>query len=72
MVKNKSCRNPCKECPWIKSGKHNESWPKYVSQMKNIGKIKKNEHGCHMITSDIWGYGTSIDENNICIGSKLT
>ena len=72
MEKKIPCRKPCKECPWIVKNKHNDSWPKYVEQMENIGKIKNKKHACHMITSDTWGYEKPIDESNICAGSLLT
>jgi hypothetical protein len=37
--------------------------------MSEIKTIKKTEHACHMITSDVWGMKTIIDESNVCIGS---
>jgi hypothetical protein len=72
MEKKKPCRNPCKECPWIVKNKHNDSWPKYVEQMENIGQIQQKKHACHMITFDTWGYENAINENNVCVGSILT
>jgi len=72
MEKKKPCRKPCKECPWVVKNKHNDSWPKYVEQMENIGQIQNKKHACHMITSDTWGYENVIDKNNVCVGSMLT
>jgi len=62
-------RRNCKECPWVTRFEHSRSWPKYVSKMSEIKTIKKTEHACHMITSDVWGMKTIIDESNVCIGS---
>ena len=66
-----SCRKPCKECPWINKNQHSEKFPSYVESIEKIGKIKNKEHGCHMITKDIWGYHEDINEKNVCIGAKL-
>jgi hypothetical protein len=66
-----SCRNPCKECPWTKDNPHSKKFPSYVKSIESIGKIKDNEHACHMITKDIWGYSDDINDNNVCIGAKL-
>lgn len=64
-----SCRKPCKECPWRKenSNQHNLKFRKGVDKMKSIGK---NKHACHMINSDIWGYNSQINNDNVCIGQK--
>jgi hypothetical protein len=35
--------------------------------MQSIGKIEN--HSCHMINKDVWGYKTNINEKNVCIGS---
>jgi L-rhamnose mutarotase len=60
-----SVRRSCKECPWKTSGKHSESWPEYLKAMNKIGI---DNHACHMITKDTWGYTTKIDNSNICVG----
>lgn len=59
----------CKECPWIVSNNHNENWKLNVEKMQSIGKIKDRKHKCHMISNDIWGYSSEIDESNVCFGS---
>lgn len=63
-------RKCCKECPWVTRSKHNTSWPNFVAKMKMIKKIHESRHACHMITSDVWGMKTIIDESNVCIGAK--
>jgi hypothetical protein len=35
--------------------------------MESIGKIEN--HSCHMISKDVWGYNTDINEKNVCVGS---
>jgi len=62
-------RKPCKECPWDKENPHSKSWPLYVDKIEGIKKIRDKKHACHMVTKDIWGYKSDIDENNVCIGS---
>lgn len=63
-------RKCCKECPWVTNSAHNRSWPNYVAKMMRLKKIKETRHACHMITSDVWGMKTIIDESNVCIGAK--
>lgn len=67
--KSKKCsgRKSCKECPWTTTSKHSEVWPNYVESMTSIGKIDGN-HSCHMITTDVWGYKSEINESNVCVG----
>ncbi len=65
------CRKPCSECPWTKNDQHSKNWPNYVKSLDSINKIKDGEHACHMITKDVWGYESEINEDNICLGSKL-
>jgi hypothetical protein len=36
--------------------------------MKSIGKVEN--HKCHMISNDVWGYESDVNKKNICIGSK--
>jgi hypothetical protein len=71
---NKSMENrkPCKECPWTNNNSHSKSWPNYVNSMESIGQINNKRHSCHMITSDVWGYKSTINDSNICIGSLQT
>jgi len=66
-----SCRKPCKECPWTKENAHSKKFPSYVKSIEKIGKIKDKKHGCHMITKDIWGYKSEINDENVCVGAKL-
>lgn len=66
----KSCRVPCRECPWVNISKHNDSWSSYVGTMEKVGQIENKEHGCHMITKDVWGYTNPISNENVCIGAK--
>jgi hypothetical protein len=63
----KMCRKPCKECPWKNENQHSLSFRKYSEKMESIGKIEN--HSCHMINKDVWGYKTKINEKNVCIGS---
>jgi len=63
-----SCRKPCKECPWVNYNKHSLKFRTYVDKMISIGKIKN--HKCHMISNDVWGYQSEINNKNMCIGSK--
>jgi hypothetical protein len=35
--------------------------------MESIGKIEN--HSCHMINKDVWGYNTDINDKNVCVGS---
>jgi len=60
-------RKACKECPWSKenSNSHNLKFRKGSDKMKSIGK---ENHACHMINSDIWGYKSEINSDNVCIG----
>ena len=32
----------------------------------SLGKIVN--HKCHMVSKDVWGYETAVDEKNICQG----
>lgn len=64
------CRKPCKECPWKSDTKHSKAWPSYVEKLESIGRIKDKKHACHMISTDVWGYETTINENNVCVGPK--
>lgn len=68
-LKKCSGRKACKQCPWITTSKHSQSWPGYVSSMESIGQISGKRHACHMITTDTWGYESPIDESNVCVGS---
>lgn len=61
------CRKPCPECPWKNDNQHSINFRKYSDKMKSIGKIEN--HSCHMISKDVWGYKIKIDSKNICIGS---
>ena len=61
------CRKPCKECPWTKDNPHSVKFRDYSEKMESIGKIEN--HSCHMINKDVWGYKTEIDNNNVCVGS---
>lgn len=63
-----SCRKPCKECPWTNTNQHSIKFISYFDRIKSVLKI--NTHKCHMISSDVWGYQSEIDEKNVCIGSK--
>ena len=38
-----------------------------MHMMKSIGKTEN--HSCHMINKDVWGYKTKIDIKNVCVGS---
>ena len=37
------------------------------SGARSLGKVEN--HSCHMINKDVWGYKTEIDSRNVCIGS---
>jgi hypothetical protein len=37
--------------------------------MNSLGKIQNNNHACHMITSDVWGFKSEINQKNVCIGA---
>jgi hypothetical protein len=63
-----SCRKPCKECPWSNNNQHSIKFRSYVDKMKSLGKIEN--HKCHMISKDVWGYQSDINIKNVCIGSK--
>lgn len=63
-----SCRKPCKECPWKNDNQHSLKFRTYAEKMREFGKIEN--HKCHMISSDVWGYDSDINNNNVCIGSK--
>jgi hypothetical protein len=69
MIKDTKNRKECKSCPWTNKNPHSESWKKYVDKMTSVGKINK-KHSCHMITSDVWGLKSEINEENVCVGSK--
>lgn len=64
----KNCRKPCKECPWVNENGHSIKFRQYVDKMKSLGKIEN--HKCHMISKDVWGYVSDITDKNVCIGSK--
>lgn len=59
-------RKSCKECPWKGTNSHSIKFRTYVEKMEKIGR---NKHKCHMISSDVWGYKTPVNENNICVGN---
>jgi len=61
-------RNSCKECPWKNDNQHSLKFQTYVEKMRKLGKIEN--HSCHMINKDVWGYKTNIDEKNVCVGSS--
>lgn len=61
------CRTPCKECPWKNDDQHSLKFRTYVDKMRNLGRIKN--HKCHMISSDVWGSKSNVDDKNVCIGS---
>lgn len=63
-----NCRKPCKECPFKNDNRYSLKFRNYVDKMTKIKKIKYN--ACHMITSDIWGYQSEINESNVCMGMK--
>lgn len=64
-----SKRKQCKECPWKNKDKHSLNFRGYVEKMNSIGKIENNKHACHMITNDVWGLKSEINQNNVCVGS---
>jgi tRNA A37 methylthiotransferase MiaB len=61
------CRKECKGCPWKNGNQHSLKFRNYVDKMRSIGKI--DNHKCHMISSDVWGYDSEINSENLCIGS---
>lgn len=63
-----SCRKPCRECPFANNNPFSLKFRGYVDKMKKLEKVKDN--ACHMITSDIWGFSSEINDKNVCIGSK--
>ena len=64
-----SKRKQCEECPWKNQNKHSLNFRNYVEKMNSIGKIQNHEHACHMITSDVWGFKSEINQKNVCIGA---
>ncbi len=62
-----SNRKECKECPWKNKNEHSLKFRKYADVMNKLGKVQN--HACHMITQDVWGYKTEINDKNVCIGS---
>lgn len=60
-------KKECKECPWKNDNGHSLKFRTYVEKMRKLGKIEN--HSCHMINKDVWGYKTNIDEKNVCVGS---
>ena len=60
-------RKPCKSCPWTNENEHSLKFRNYSEKMISIGKIEN--HSCHMINKDVWGYKTIIDNKNVCVGS---
>lgn len=63
-----SCRKVCSECPWKNENEHSLKFRAYVEKMRFIGKVEN--HKCHMISSDVWGYESEIDEKNVCKGHQ--
>lgn len=63
-----SCRKPCRECPFINNNPFSLKFRGYVDKMRKLDKVEDN--ACHMITSDIWGFKSEINNKNVCIGSK--
>lgn len=59
-------RGPCRECPWVKNNNYSLKFRDILEKMKYSGKADK--HACHMITTDIWGLKSNIDNNNVCVG----
>ena len=62
-------RTHCKECPWTNQNTHSLNFRKYTEKVKSVIGIEN--HSCHMINKDVWGSKTTINEKNVCIGSKL-
>lgn len=63
-----SYRKTCKSCPWTNTNNHNTKFKTGFEKMRSLRKIET--HKCHMISNDIWGYKSEIDQKNVCIGSK--
>ena len=63
-----SCKKPCKECPWSNDNQHSIKFRTYADKMRKLGRIEN--HKCHMISSDVWGYHSEINSNNVCQGHK--
>jgi hypothetical protein len=63
------CRKMCHECPWKNDTKHNTNLIGSIIRWFKNGSRKTTEHRCHMISTDLWA---TTNENNICIGSKMT
>ena len=61
-------RNNCKECPWKNKNEHSLKFRTYAKKMKSSNGIEN--HICHMINKDVWGYNNDINDKNDCIGSK--
>lgn len=64
-----SCRKPCKSCPWTNNNGHSLKFRTYVDKMREIGKTEN--HKCHMISNDVWGYKSDITDKNVCVGSLI-
>jgi hypothetical protein len=62
-------RKQCKECPWRNENQHSLKFRDYAKKMNSVGKIQNSEHACHMITSDVWGFKSEINQKNVCIGA---
>jgi hypothetical protein len=68
MLKKMNCRKVCKECPWENENQHNLKFKGYVDKMNSLER--KDGHKCHVISKDIWGYKSDINERNVCMGYK--
>jgi hypothetical protein len=57
----------CKGCPWNNSNNHSIKFREFF---KKINQSKKLEgHKCHLIDHDVWANKSSVNPDNICIGS---
>ena len=56
-------RKNCKECPWQNENQHSLKFRTYVEKMQSMGKIES--HKCHMISSDVWGYHSNVEDKKL-------
>ena len=61
-------RKSCAQCPWTNTQSHSLKFRTYVEKMQKLKRIEG--HKCHLVSSDVWGFVSPVNKENICIGQS--
>lgn len=59
-------RKSCRQCPWTNDQPHSLKFRTYVEKMKKLQGIQG--HKCHLVSTDVWGFSSPVNAQNICLG----